>query len=288
MALFRASFATAELLQLIMKGLEKVSQDVEFECTAEGLFYYDTDRSQVASVCMKLADETFREYAFNCAPDGGSGGKLVVKTNTEHMSQLIRAMRPSAPLELELWASSGPLLVKSEDDNGSTWTGRLKLFDAEGQAQQLPEDELFTMTIELPSKAFANLFKDLHSFGAPTVSVVSDMDPVKNVPRLTLESSDTSSGIITAVLFSGLGDATPWECTSTFSQSYDLKFLSDVVLPFASISPKVAISFGEDETPVRLSFSINEESTLKFYLSQKRLADTQDIDLGEQDVEMGA
>jgi len=283
MPLVTAVFDPGVFLKKFIRSFEKVVGEFHWQCKKDGLCYFGMDASQVAMVGFELAGDVFQQYSF----EESDGGILMLGIKVSSFLALLKSMPDDAPIKLDVWEEHGPLHISSKGE-GVKWSSRLKLLDLDREYLNPPADDIFIVNIKMPSKVFLNTMKDTAVLGGKTLILTLKTKEDSTGQCMVLESDSTSMGQIFNTINGGEGGVSSWEDFS-LRQAYDLKFVIENILPFCGLSETLHLQLGLNKTaPMKVSFPINEESKVVFYLGQKHVLETP-VDDAETvgDVEMG-
>lgn len=274
MAGFRACFESCILIQTIVKGLQKFVVDIELSVTTDGIRYVGQDQSKAMIAHVVLKGDIFREFSFH-----SHGSKeLRFSVPSTYLAAALRAMPGGANVTFELTDATNPLEIRVEDEAGKYTAILQKLHVDESVFPILPE-ESFVTTIEMPPKLMTVAIRDVSCLDGKTLKMSTETDSTREARKLTLESVPTVQGTVNCVFFAGEREVSNWSGPD-ITQHFDLKYLSDCIAPFSSLSPKFSLSFGDGEAPLRIRFDIDADSYVEFFLHQKRHLSNEDVEMG--------
>lgn len=258
--MFEAVLGNGGVLKKLVDTLHGLCKEINLDCSEEGINVQAMDGSHVAlvSLTLKSGDRGAFEQ-FRCDRQQSLG------VSVDSLSKIMKLCGNDDKVKMVVEDEADLIVFTFENTSSDKTTDfELKLLDIENEALGIPEQEYGT-EIDMPSKEFANIVRDVSVFG-DTVQLDVQKDMVKfrvvgdigkgNINLKPRESVKEENSVVLRV-------------EEPIVLSFALRYLAS----FAKAAPlseqvKLQISNG---VPMVVSFVLEEESkgSLMFFLAPK-------------------
>lgn len=202
------------------------------------------DPANVAMVIFKLLSSAFTEYKVEKPVEIG--------VNLNNMKQILRRVKPSDMLILEVAGNKLKIQLKSE----STRTFNLPLIDIEEKEQKIPELS-FATSIETSSSMLNDAIEDV-DIVAESVSFVAE-------PKLF--SLQATGDLSNASIEIKKDDTTKIKAKEKVRAKYSVEYLKKMIQG-SKLADKVSIQFNKDY-PLKLDYHTVDRVMLSFILAPR-------------------
>jgi len=210
------------------------------------------DPANVAMVVFNMLSPAFVEYEVS--------KEKTLCINLDSLNQILRRIKPTDTVQLELDENKGKLVVKARGESSRTF--HIALLDSEHKEQKIPELK-FPAKVEMPSYVFDEAMEDMNIV-AESVALTAE----KN--RFIIESESKMNAAKVEVTSDDEADISTDKSENIVSK-YSLEYLKKIA-GGAKLSDKVILQFGQ-EYPLKASFKIIDKLSLSIILAPRVMND---------------
>eukprot|EP01069_Polyplicarium_translucidae_P010721 Polyplicarium_translucidae@DN3393_c0_g2_i10.p1 len=224
-------------------------------------------------VAFELRGDFWQSYI--CKGDSESQKlPIMLGLGVKDLQKLLKSVPDASPLRITLADCRGVLEFLSTDSEVQV-KATAKLIDLSREFLPIPAEASYDTEIDLPSKAFQNIMKDLSVADGDSVVITlheseKDEDDEIVPPCIEFRSESASKGMITHSFRSGSGGVSSWESTA-ISQEFSMKFLKDHATEFCQLCETLTLSLGPS-LPLRVKFPVGRDSCVVFFLGPREAA----------------
>jgi len=254
--MFEAKLEQADLLKKIIESIKDLVEDCNFDCNDQGIGLQAMDRSHVALVSLMLKADSFSPYRCD--------RNITLGLNLNSLAKVMRAAQGNEMLTLKAEDAPDVVALRFESpvaDRVSEY--EIKLMDIDQEHLGIPETE-YKANVTMPSSEFQRITRDLFSL-SESVLIEVDKDSIK----FDCEG-EIGKGSVQLRRHTDLEDEqnnVSINMTEPIALTFSLKYLSNFCRA-TNLAGQVTISLS-DETPLRVEYSLANNSYLRFYLAPK-------------------
>lgn len=244
----KLTLAEPKLLKDSIGIISELVNEASFKVNKDGLELIAMDPANVAMVIFKMLSSSFVEYD---VPD-----EIMIAVNLDNFNQVLRRVKPSDTLTLELDDDKNKLRMKLRGESSRTFN--LSLIDVDESEQKVPELK-FGVQAGMPSSVFNEAIEDM-DIVSESVAFIAEAN------KLTIESEGRLNAAKVEVstdeeLSLSIGDE------SKVLSKYSIDYLKKIVKG-SKLTNNVKLNFGK-EYPLRVDYNIVDKLMLSFILAPR-------------------
>ena len=244
----KLTLAEPKLLKDSIGIISELVNEASFKVNKDGLELIAMDPANVAMVIFKMLSSSFVEYD---VPD-----EIMIAVNLDNFNQVLRRVKPSDTLTLELDDDKNKLRMKLRGESSRTFN--LSLIDVDESEQKIPELK-FGVRAGMPSSVFNEAIEDM-DIVSESVAFIAEAN------KLTIESEGRLNAAKVEVstdeeLSLSIGDE------SKVLSKYSIDYLKKIVKG-SKLTNNVKLNFGK-EYPLRVDYNIVDKLMLSFILAPR-------------------
>jgi proliferating cell nuclear antigen len=258
--MLEAVFANGAVLKKLVDAIQGLCKDINLDCSEDGISVQAMDGSHVAlvSLCLKSGDKGAFE-SFRCDRQQSIG------VSTESLAKILKLCSNEDKVKFVVEENADHIVFTFENfDTNKSTDFELKMLDIENEALGIPEQE-YTTEIDMPSKEFANIVRDVSVFGDTVTMNVS-----KGVVKFQV-AGDIGKGNISLKPRESVKEefCVVIRVEEPIVLSFALRYLNSFAKA-APLSDKVKLQIS-DGVPMVVSFTLENEDKghLNFFLAPK-------------------
>merc|ERR1712125_227384 len=241
----------------VVDAMKDLCEEVNFDCSEEGLQVQSMDSSHVALVSLMLRESAFAD--FKCDRPTSLG------MNIECLAKIFKMCGPNDSLKLAYQNDADTLNFQcesSDDDRIADFD--LKLMQIESEHMEIPEQH-YKVVARLPSGEFQKICKDLKEFGE-TMQMSASKEGIKFSVQ-----GDVGSGNV--MLKPRESEKPEEKVTLTVHEPVTATFALRYLVNFAKAAPLcgvVELGLGPD-APLLVKYELEsaDNGHMQFYLAPK-------------------
>eukprot|EP01091_Cochliopodium_minus_P020164 TRINITY_DN871_c0_g1_i1.p1 TRINITY_DN871_c0_g1~~TRINITY_DN871_c0_g1_i1.p1 ORF type:complete len:290 (-),score=104.19 TRINITY_DN871_c0_g1_i1:20-889(-) len=285
--MFEATLEKASLFKKIIEAMKDLVNEANFDTSKQGLTLQAMDSSHVALVSMNIQDTGFEN--FRCEKN------MALGINLASLSKILKCAGNDDKMTLSAEQDEDRLSIKFESskrDRESSFD--LKLLQIEGDSLGIPETD-YKAEITMSSSEFQRICRDLTILGE-TVTINVEKDEVsfsasgdigKGDIKIRKGQGVTSSKKKSAKKTKKVKDEEAGEEMNDENEDTNVDISSDIEITMAepcqltfalrylnlfskatSLTDKVILKL-HDESPLVVSYEINDVGYIRYYLAPK-------------------
>ncbi len=244
----RLTLAEPRTLVDSVNVMSEIVNEVRFKVDKEKIDLVAMDPANVAMLDFKLFNTAFTEYSVD------KEHELCISLDS--LKAVLKRVKPSDMLTLELDEEKGKLKVQMKSDNVRTFN--LALIDVEDKEQRVP-DLNFVASIETTSMVFDEAVQDVDVIAdAVILKVMGDKLVIEGESNMSNVNASISKDDETNINLSGAKEV---------KAKYSIEYLKKIIKG-GKLAGKVKLQFGNDY-PLRIDYFVQDKLNLGVILAPR-------------------